>query len=116
MLQFIYAVVGGGVCYGIYMSGLPKFIAIVLIIPIAIFVAALVFLKINERPFLDFFLSMLEFTSTPKNRLWRHENTSNMTVEIYKAKKEQKGPVVQSKKLTHEEIAALARRADQNTE
>lgn len=115
MVQFIYAVVGGGLCYGIFMSGIPRALSIIVIIPIALFVAALIFLKINERPFLEFFLAVIEYTSQPRQRIWRHQNIPDLTVEVYQAKKIATGPVIQSKKITKEEIAELARRLDNPT-
>jgi len=112
MVQFVYAVVGGGLCYGIFMSGIPSPFNIIIIVPIALFVAALIFLKINERPFLDFFLAMIEYTSQPKQRIWHHQNMPDLTVEVYPAKKTAAGPPVQSKRITREEIADLAHRLD----
>lgn len=112
MLQFIYAVIGGGICYGILMSGIPKTIAIIAIIPIAMFVAALIFLKINERPFLDFFLSVIEFSSVPRQRVWKHQNMPDLTLEIYHAQKKNTAPQVQSKNISREEIIDLAKRLD----
>lgn len=113
MIQFIYAVVGGGLCYGIYMSGIPKTISVVIIVPIALFVAAMIFLKINERPFLDFFFSILEFSSSPRQRVWHHQNLPDLSLEVYQTQKTNTGPVVQAKKISHEEIADLAKRLDQ---
>lgn len=115
MIQFMYAVVGGGLCYGIFMSGIPKTFSIMIIIPVVLFVAALIFLKINERPFLDFFLSIIEFSSLPRQRIWHHQNMPDLTVEIYQAKKAATGPVIQPKNITREEIADLARRLDNPT-
>ena len=47
MVQFIYAVVGGGFCYAIYMSPIPKPYSFILIVPVALLVLALDFLKIK---------------------------------------------------------------------
>lgn len=110
MVQFIYAIVGGGICYTIFMS-VPRPFSLILDIPIALFVIALIFLKINERPFLDFLVSILEFNSTPKKRLWHHENMPDLRVEIYQQKKNT-GPVVQNKEITREQISQLAKRLD----
>lgn len=112
MVQFIYAVVGGGFCYAIYMSPIPKPFSYFIIVPVALFVIALDFLKVNERPFLDFILSVFEFSSTPRQRLWHHENMSDLKVEIYEPVK-QAGPAVQAKTYTKAEIEQLANRLDQ---
>ena len=110
MVQFIYAVVGGGVCYAIYMA-VPGPFSYFLIVPIAFFVAAMVFLKINERPFLNFLVSVLEFSSVPKQRLWHHGNLPDLRVEIYEIKK-QTGPVIKSKNISRKDMQELAKRLD----
>ena len=110
MVQFIYAVVGGGICYVIYMS-IPKPFSYFLVAPIALFVICLIFVKINERPFLNFLLAVLEFSTTPKQRVWRREYLPDLNIEIYQTKK-QTGPSVQSKQLTEEQISEIARRLD----
>lgn len=112
MIQFIYAVVGGGLCYAIYMSPIPKPYSFILIVPIALLVIALDFLKINERPFLDFLLSIFEYTGTPRQRLWHHENISDLKVEVYEPKKDT-GPKTPEKKVTRQEIIDLAKKLDQ---
>lgn len=112
MIQFIYAVVGGGFCYAIYMSPIPKPYSFILIVPVALLVLALDFLKVNERPFLDFLLSIIEFSSVPRQRLWHHEEISDLKVEIYEPVK-QSGPKVQPKTYTREEISNLAHKLDQ---
>lgn len=115
MIQFIYAVIGGGICYAIYMSSIPKPFSYFLIVPVAMFVAAMDFLKINERPFLDFLISVLEFSSVPKQRIWHHEQMPDLRVEIYKANK-QTGPIIQSKNVSREEITALAEKLDRGNQ
>lgn len=112
MIQFIYAVVGGGFCYGIYMT-IPSPFSFILLIPAAFLTVALVFIKVNERPFLDFLLSMMQFLTVPRERVWHHENLSDMTVEIYKTKTSSQ-PVIQSKSLTHNQISELARKLDKS--
>lgn len=111
MVQFIYAVVGGGICYVIYMS-IPSPFSYFLVAPIALFVIALIFVKINERSFLDFLIALIEFSSTPKQRVWHHGDIPDLGIEVYQTKK-QTGPAVQSKQLTKEQIIEIARRLDQ---
>lgn len=116
MVQFLYAIIGGGFCYGVIMSGLPKGLAFLLAIPIGLFVIAMIFVKINERPFLDFFVSFLEFSSTPKRRLWHHSENPDMTVEIYKPKNANDKPVAVAKKLTRADIQKIASQYDKPTD
>ena len=112
MLQFIYAVVGGGLCYGIYMSPIPKPYSFIIIVPLALLVIALDFLKVNERPFLDFLFSIIEYTGVPRQRLWHHEDMSDLKVDIYEPVK-QTGPKTPPKQVTRQEIIDLANRLDQ---
>lgn len=112
MVQFLYAVVGGGICYSIYMSAIPKPFSFFLIIPIAIFVAALIFLKVNERPFLDFVLSVIEFLSAPRERVWHHENLPDLKVEIYQAKKSTNNTAIESKQFSRKELYEYANKMD----
>lgn len=110
MVQFIYAVIGGGLCYTIYVS-IPTPFSYFLIAPIAFFVVCLDFVKINERPFLIFLISILEFNTTPRQRVWHHGAIPDLGVEIYQSQK-QTGPTVQAKNISHEQIANIAKRID----
>ena len=109
MVQFVYAVIGFGLCYVIYRS-IPQPASYFLVVPIAGFVVCLDFVKINERPFLEFFLAAIAFMGNPKRRIWHQGEDSDMKVEIYEARKT--GPNIQHKIITHEQIAELARRTD----
>lgn len=112
MVQFIYAVVGGGFCYALLMA-LPKPLSYVIICPIVLFVLGLVFMKVNERPFLNFVISVFEFLSSPKQRIWRHENLSDLDIEIYKVEERQK-TVTNEKHLTHKDFSEIAKHLDEN--
>lgn len=111
MLQFIYAVIGGGICYGIFSSGLPKILVILIDLPLALFIMALIFLKINERPFLDFVISVIQYQGAPKQRVWQHQVMPDLTVETYKPRVTVDKPVEQ-KILTPEDIANIAKTLD----
>jgi len=112
MVQFIYAVIGGGICYAIF-STVPKPFSFVLITPITLFVAALIFLKINERPFLDFLISLSAFMTAPKNRVWHHDVASNLSVEVYQSKSTNQNNNIQTKQFSHEQLQEMAKRIDQ---
>lgn len=111
MVQFIYAVIGSGICYAIF-STVPKPFSFVLIMPIALFVLALIFLKINERPFLDFLFSLSAFMTAPKSRVWHHDVASNLSVEVYQSKPTNQNNNIQTKQFTHEQIQEMAKRID----
>jgi len=109
MVQFIYAVVGFGLCYAIF-SGVPAPLSYLLVIPIALFVVCLDFVKVNERPFINFVLSAVQFAASPKQRFWSQGSDSDMEVEIYHATKEQ--TYHPHKEISHAEIEALAGKID----
>lgn len=111
MLQFIYAVIGGGLAYVCFMS-LPSPVGIFLAVIVAILTLAIIFLKVNERPFLVFLLSLIKFISSPKQRVWEKGQNSDIKVEIYKSNKTDTGPHVQQKNISHEDIERAAKRMD----
>jgi hypothetical protein len=108
MVQFVYAVIGGGLCYSIFMT-IPRPYSYLLILPVAAFTVAIVFIKVNERPFINFFLAMIDFFSRPKKRVWRHGSTDNLRVVIYRQRSE---PKYQHKEVSPEKIKELAQKLD----
>ncbi|MFA5926720.1 MAG: PrgI family protein [Patescibacteria group bacterium] len=112
MIQFIYAIVGTGAAYSLYMT-LPKPLNLIAAVPVLIFTICIVFIKINERPFLNFFLAMIEFLSAPKKRVWHHGSVDNLKVIIYSNKdnSKQKAAV---KHVSEDEIKKLAKKLDEN--
>jgi len=70
--QFLYIIVGGIIIYVLFnIIGTTNFTLFLLIsLPIAALVLALVFVKINERPFVDFFFYFLEFLKEPREKRW----------------------------------------------
>lgn len=108
MVQFIYVVIGFGLCYSIFMT-IPGPFSYLLIFPTAALTIAIVFIKVNERPFLNFFLSAINFFSKPKKRVWHHQNANNLKVVIYKTRKEQQ---YHQKEVSHEQMEELAQKLD----
>ena len=79
--QFIYIVGAGGICVVLF-SFLPKFLAILLSIPIALLGAALAFFKVNDRPFTLIIEDFIKFHIGSKLYIWRKdENKKNSTGE-----------------------------------
>jgi hypothetical protein len=70
--QFLYIIVGGISIYVLFnmfaTTNLMLFIA--LSAPIATITLALVFVKVNERPFLDFFFYFITYIQDPKQKKW----------------------------------------------
>lgn len=110
MLQFVYAVIGFGVCY-ITISAIPAPFSYIIAAPVAFFVVLIDFVKINERPFLDFFKSAIMFASSPRQRFWHQGDDTDLNIEIYEVKKST-GPAVASKGISTAEISNFARSLD----
>lgn len=112
MVQFIYAVIGGGVCYAIFSTVHAPY-SYFIIAPLALFVLAMIFLKINERPFFNFLVSAIEFQTSPKKRFWHHEaHSSNFDIELTKSQSNQTVNTP-TKTFSHEQIKNIAQRVDQ---
>lgn len=114
MVQFVYAVIGFGFCY-IIGASVPAPVSYILIAPIATFVLCLDFVKINERPFVSFFIAALTFVGNPKRRIWHQGDDSDLEIEIYHLAKDT-GPKVASKGISHEDIQSIAKRDDRGDE
>lgn len=70
--QFIY--VGGGVgAAALLFMLLPRFLAIILAIPVVLFAAALAFYKINGKPFIFVVESSIKYMLGSKLYLWKKE-------------------------------------------
>ena len=110
MVQFVYAVIGFGVCY-IAGNSIPAPFSYVIIVPIALFIICLDFVKINERPFLDFLKSAIVYMSSPRQRFWHEGEDSDLSIEIYRAHKEQQADF-QRKNISEQEIAEFAKKID----
>ncbi len=70
--QFIYVGGGVGACALLFML-LPKFLAILLSIPVAVFAAALAFYKMNGKPFIFIVESYIKYLLGNKLYLWKKE-------------------------------------------
>ena len=70
--QFIYIAGGAGMCV-LLITFLPKFIAFILCIPVAVFAAALAFYKVNDKPFINSVEAFIKFHSGSKLYIWKKE-------------------------------------------
>jgi hypothetical protein len=68
--QFIYLLGGGAIIFVLY-AFLPLWLVIILGVPVAVFVAALAFLKIYNQPFIKVLQNTLRYTSANKLYLWK---------------------------------------------
>jgi len=110
MLQFIEAVVGGGFAY-VCFSGIPGFFGTLLGILIALLTLAVVFVKINERPFTQFLLSLVQFIANPKQRYWHKDPKNSISIEIIKNVKKEEDKKI-GKKISEKQIQNLAKKLD----
>lgn len=71
LIQFVYCLVGGLICYIIYQL-IPSYIGVVLLIdiPIALVALALAFLKIQDQPLSHFIAAGIQYFNKPKVRYW----------------------------------------------
>ncbi len=70
--QFLYVAGGASISFMIWTI-LPRFFAIPLIIPVAIFFLALAFYKVNDRPFLISVENGLKYLTKSKLYIWKRE-------------------------------------------
>ncbi|MFA7308986.1 MAG: PrgI family protein [Patescibacteria group bacterium] len=71
--QFLYMIGGGSLLYILFLSfGQSNFTLFVLIaLPVALLVFALVFIRVNEQPFLGFLQSFIIYSLDPKIKIWK---------------------------------------------
>jgi len=91
---------------------LPSPLGVLLAIIVALFTLSIIFLKINERPFAIFLLSLARFISMPKQRIWHKGNSTDINVEIFHASKINTGPIIVEKHLSHEDVVRAAQTFD----
>lgn len=110
MVQFLYAVFGGGFAY-ICIQTLPYPVNWGLAIIIAVVTFCIIFVKINERPFLTAAASFLTYLINPKVRIWSRLDKP-FRVDVYNAKP-QVNQGINHKNISKEELKRLANIVDQ---
>jgi len=101
--QFIYLAGGIGFVVVLY-SFLPSFLAIIIGGPIAMLGAALAFIKINNRPFVNAAESFLKFLLNKKLYLWKKEPKKITKKET----PDKTAPVLRVPKLSESKLKDLA--------
>ena len=71
--QFIYIAGGGGFCLILFIL-LPRFLAILISLPVALFAAALAFYKVNDKPFINVVEAFVKYAFTNKLYIWKKES------------------------------------------
>jgi len=110
MIQFIEAVIGGGLAY-VCIASIPGFFGKFLGIIFGLLTVAIVLVKINERPFIHFLLSLIQFIKNPKQRSWHRGAESSLNIEIIKSAPKKKSALA-TKHVDKSQIEDLARKVD----
>ncbi|MEX0919273.1 MAG: PrgI family protein [Parcubacteria group bacterium] len=76
--QFIYTAGGVGVAVVLFTL-LPRFLAILLGVPIIIFSLALAFYKVNDKPFINIVEAFFKYLSTSKLYIWKKADAPQPT-------------------------------------
>lgn len=86
--QFVYLAGGAGLAFALY-SILPLFVAIILIIPVALLAVALAFYKVNNKPFIFVLGSAIKYLAGTKLYIWKkRDNIKKEDVTSVGEKKE----------------------------
>lgn len=71
--QFLFILGGAAILFTVWLLLPNLLIFIVIAIPVLILTLALAFYKVDGRPFLTYFLSIIGFLSKPRLYLWKKE-------------------------------------------
>ena len=112
--QFIYMVGGAGLCY-LWSYFFPLPVAIMIIIPTAVFAWALAFAKVNTRPFIEITQAFITYTLRGKSYLWKRINQQKIQdskpVQIKKVPSAPQNTLEQNQ-VTERRISDLAESLD----
>lgn len=102
--QFIYLAGGAGICV-IMFTFLPKFLAILISLPVAALSASLAFYKINDKPFIYLIESFFNYTIGNKLYVWKKTDNQRPTADNTKSQ----NPIqqVQVPKLSESKLKEL---------
>lgn len=95
--QFGYVVGAGGLSFLIWTFIPIKFIAILLIIPVAGLFLALAFVKFNNRPFGDFLESAFTYFTSSKIYTWKQPEAQKMESSVDKVVADTQKEIIISK-------------------
>lgn len=87
--QFIYAAGGVGICF-IFFAFLPLWIAILLSIPVGAFAAALIFYKVNGKPFIEVLEAGFSYYTGARLFLWKRREVKEKSAAMRAAAEAEK--------------------------
>ncbi len=112
--QFLYLAFAGALLF-VFWFLFAFYIWIIIALPIAALAAAFAFLKINDRPFVYFFLAFIKYFTNPK--LYIFSGTAGKAAPKEPAPEEKtEVPQSQEKKLTTSKLKELALNLDIGTD
>ena len=76
---------GAGICVVVFIF-LPKFLAIIISLPVAIFAAALAFYRVNDKPFINMVEAFLKYAVTKKLYIWKRTPPTPKSSDVPKEK------------------------------
>lgn len=82
--QFIYVAGGVAMCVILFFF-LPKFLAILISLPLILFSMALAFYKVHEKPFINVVEAFVKYTLTNKLYIWKKENKTPVAKQAAEA-------------------------------
>jgi len=119
MKQFIYLMVGGGLIYGLYQMWLPYenglYYTIAAALPIGLAAFLLTFIKINDRPFEYFLVSLWAYLFKPRRRIWQQGYEFRRVVLMTPAQEKINPNASSGKRATLDEIAQRLESQASNT-
>ncbi len=107
LLQFLYLIGGGIICYLLFMWSGGNYIFWLLGLPIALVALALAFLKVQDQPLSYFIKAGFFYLSRPKIRLWKRYGISPRVILATPAKKSKSAPAPK-RKIEKSELEKLA--------
>ena len=111
--QFLYLAFAAAVLFVLWFL-LNFYIWTMIAIPVVAFAAAFAFLKINDRPFVYFFLSFIKYFAKPK--LYIFSSTPKEMKKEFIPEKQVEVPAIIENKLTPSKLKELALNLDIGSE
>ena len=105
--QFIYVAGGGGMAVLLFIF-LPKFLAIIISLPVVLFAAALAFYKINDKPFINVVEAFVKYTFTNKLYIWKKESPSLKSSPLRRGSEGQAGEPREKKPIEQVYVPKLS--------
>ncbi len=84
--QFAYMAGGAGIAYVLYRT-LPFYLAVIFIVPVISLAAALTFIRVNEKPFINIMQAFLTYMTQTKLYVWQKKTGKKEAKKVEEIKK-----------------------------